>query len=91
MLETEHGKRAGRDDVLLNSVEHALNVQIHHLGEHLLRVSIELLSPRRTSIGKQNINMIGRLAHLGSKPIQLLDARAVSRHGDGSRAGPLIR
>lgn len=48
---------------LLNSVKNTLHIQIHHLGEHFLWVGIELLAPRRARIGKQDVNVVCRLAN----------------------------
>ena len=74
----------------MNSVENALHVQVHHLGEHLLRVGIELLAPGGTGIGEEDIDVVGRLGNLGHQAIQLLHASAVGWHGDGLSAWPLV-
>lgn len=76
--------------VLLNRVEHTFHIQIHHLGEHLLRVRVELLAPCRAGIGEEDVDTVGRLGHLGRESVQLLDAGAVRGDGDGLRAGPLV-
>lgn len=77
-------------DLLLNRVEHALDIQIHNLGEHLLGVSIEFLAPRRARIRKENVNAISRLRHLGNQPVQLFHVRAVGWDGDGLCARPFV-
>lgn len=51
-----------KPNILLNCIENALHIQIHHLGEHLLWVRIELLAPGRARIGEQEIDMVSCLA-----------------------------
>lgn len=70
-------------DLLLDCVEHTLNIQIHNLGEHLLRVRIELLTPGCASICEENVNTISSLGHLGGQPVELFHVRAVGWDGDG--------
>lgn len=78
-------------NLLLDSIENTFHIQVHDLGEHLLRVGIEFLAPGRTGIGKEDIHMISRLAHFGDQSVQLVHTGAISWHGDGLSAGPLVR
>lgn len=77
-------------NILLNRVKHTLHIQIHHLGEHLLRVCIELLAPGCAGIGEQDIHMVGCLGHLGGETAQFLDLGAVGRDGDRLCAGSFV-
>jgi hypothetical protein len=70
-----------------NRIENTLHIQIHNLCKGIIRMGIKLLTPRRSRIREQDINMISRLADFGN---QMLDARefcAVGWNGNGFRAG----
>lgn len=77
-------------NLLLDGIENALNVEIHHLGEHLLGVGIELLAPSGTGISEENIDVISRLRDFSNQAIEVLHARAICGHGDGLSARPLV-
>ena len=56
-------------NILLDRVEHTLDIQIHNLRKHLLGVGVKLLAPCCAGIGEENINMVCGLAYLGDKSV----------------------
>lgn len=51
---------------------------------------LELLAPRSTGIGEEDINMVRCLADLCHEAFDFLDARAVGRDGDGLGTGAFV-
>jgi hypothetical protein len=47
--------------------------------------------PGGSSIGKEYVNVIGRLGYLSCEPLNLGDFGGVGRDRDGNGAGPLVR
>lgn len=76
---------------LLDDVKNTLHIQIHHLGEHFLWVRVELLAPRRTRIGKQDVDMVRCLRNFRNQSVQLFHTGAIRRHRDGLGTGPFAR
>ena len=75
---------------LLDGIKDTLHIEIHHLGEHLLGMRIELLAPSGTRVGEENVDMISGLSNLRGQSLNLLDARTIGRDGDGLRTGSLV-
>ena len=46
-----------------DGVENTLDIQIHNFGKCAVRVCVELFSPCCASVGKENVNVVGRLLH----------------------------
>lgn len=83
----ERTKKKGKVDLQPYRVEDAFDIQIHDLSEHSIGVRIKLLSPRRTGIGKQDIDMVGRLGDFLDEELDTLDLGAVGRDRDGLCTG----
>lgn len=49
------------DHIQSNCVEHALDVQVHDLGESGVRMRVEFLTPRCTSVREEYVDMVCRL------------------------------
>jgi hypothetical protein len=73
--------------LLLNCVEHTLDVQVHDLAECILGVLIKPSAPRSSRIRKQNINVIGVLRYLLDQSFNLGNLGAIRGDGYGNCAG----
>lgn len=51
---------------------------------------VELLTPRRPRIRKQDIHVVGRLTNLGNKPLDIAHFGAVGWHRDGFGTGSFV-
>jgi hypothetical protein len=76
--------------LLLNEIKYALDVQIHHLGEGGWWVAVELFTPGGTGIGEENVDVVGRLAHLSHQAFQFGRLGAVGGHRDRLRTRALV-
>lgn len=72
---------------LLDRVEHALDVQIHHLAERIRGVCLERSPPCSSGIGEEDVDVVGCLRDLGGEAFDLGDLRRVGGDGDGAGAG----
>ena len=70
--------------------EDALDVQVHDLGEGTVRVGVEFLAPGGACVGEQDVDVVGRLGHLGDQPLDLGDFGAVGGYRDGAGRGVLV-
>ena len=73
-----------------DSVEDTLDIQIHHLRKCRIRMCIELLTPRRSCIRKQDIYMVGRLTDFRNKLLDIGHVGAVGRNRDGFGTGSFV-
>lgn len=91
--DAEAGDRGGDDDArgvadgaallqqgreLADGVEDAADVEVHDLGERLVRVLVKGRAPGGAGVGEEDVDVVGVLAHLGE---QVLDAGEVRRVG----------
>ena len=80
-----------RFDKQPDRIEDAFDVQIHHLRKRLVRVRVELLPPRRTGVGEQNIDMICGLRDFAEEVLDTGELATVRWNRDSLGAGPLVR
>lgn len=57
----------------------------------MVRVGIELLTPGRTGVGEQNVNMVGVLLDLLDQALDLRHLGGVRRDRDGDGTGVAVR
>jgi hypothetical protein len=82
-----HGGRG----LLLNGEEHTLDVQVHDLVPPIFLVHlVEFRAPGCTSVGEEDIHMIGMLLHLLDQSLNFRHLGAVCRYGVCSCAGLFV-
>ena len=89
-VRTRRARTAQAHNVQPDGVEHALDVQVHHLRERAVGVRVELLPPRRAGVREQDVHVVGRLLHFLHQPFHVGDLGGVGGDGDGLGAGALV-
>lgn len=59
--------------ILLSTVEHALDIQVHDLAECLMRMRVEVCTPCSAGVGEQNVNMVCLFLNLFHQALDLGD------------------
>lgn len=78
-------------DVLLNSKENPLNINIHNLIPPILLIYLfKLTAPARARICKQNVHMIRMFRNFSNQPLDLRDFGAISGNAVCARIGVFI-
>lgn len=75
-------------------VEDGFDVEVHDFCERLIGVRVKGLAPGRAGVGKQDVDVVGVLAHCGEKAVDAVHGGRVGGHGDcrgvGGAAGQCV-
>lgn len=72
---------------LADEIEHAADVQVHHLGKGTVGVGVELLAPRGAGVGEEDVDMAGLLGHFCDEVLDPFERGAVGGDGDCALGG----
>ncbi|POR35738.1 Uncharacterized protein TPAR_04058, partial [Tolypocladium paradoxum] len=76
---------------LAHGVEDGLDVEVHDLGEGLVRVPVERLAPGGARVGEENVHPVRVLLHLGEQLQHALLVGRVGGHWHRARTGGEVR
>lgn len=70
-------------------VEDGFDVEVHDFCKGLIGVRVKGLAPGRAGVGKQDVDVVGVLAHFGEQAVDAVHGRRVGGHGDCRGVGGL--